>query len=229
MNPQQYQMIPIARIENDYNDKFGIPRQSGMTGAVSRIVFEPDFRIADAIRGIEEFSHLWLLWIFSENTEKGWHPTVRPPRLGGNERRGVFATRSPFRPNFIGMTCVRLESVRYEEGPGHVLLVSGADLMDGTPIIDIKPYVSMDRIPDANCGFSEDNAGYRLDVAVSDPSALEAVPADKRPVLLETLALDPRPSYHDDPERIYGFRFAGFEVKFRVEGGVLTLLSCEEI
>lgn len=227
MNPQ-YTIKPVARILTDYQSKFGIPRQSGMTGSTGRIVFEPEFRNPDAVRGIEEFSHIWLLWVFSENLDKGFSPTVRPPRLGGNERRGVFATRAPFRPNHIGMSCVKLESVDYNASNGPVLIVSGVDILDGTPIIDIKPYVSMDCIPDAVCGFSDAAAGYRLEVRADD-SVLSDFPKSKTAALLETLAMDPRPSYHDDPDRIYGFHFAGFEVKFKVSDGILTVTGCQKL
>ena len=227
MNPQQYTVTPVARIHTDYQSKFGIPRQSGMTDSKGIIVFEPGFRNPDAVRGIEEFSHLWLLWVFSENVDKEFTPTVRPPRLGGNERRGVFATRAPFRPNHIGMSCVRLESVDYDSPDGPVLKVSGADMLDGTPIIDIKPYVSMDCIPDAACGFSDAALGYRLKVSVPDESVLSPVPLEKRQALSDILALDPRPSYHNDPERVYGLPFAGLEVRFTVDGHRLTVRSVE--
>ena len=227
---ETYQFNVIAKIHTDFPDKFGLPRQSGIVKGLSgRIVFEPEYRDFSAVRELAQYSHIWAIWIFSR-TEKGkkWSPTVRPPRLGGNERRGVFATRAPFRPNHIGMSCVRLESVDYDSPDGPVLKVSGADMLDGTPIIDIKPYVSMDCIPDASCGFSDAALGYRLKVSFPDESVLSPVPLEKRQALSDILTLDPRPSYHDDPERVYGFLFAGFEVKFTVSGGVLTVVSCEK-
>lgn len=209
---------PIAHIESDFTSKFGIPRQSGLVeGLFSRIVFEPEFRNPDALRGIEDFSHLWLIWQFSENVEKGWSPTVRPPRLGGNQRKGVFATRSPFRPNALGLSCVELISVETDPTLGPVLVVKGADLMNGTPIFDVKPYVPFsDSHPDALGGFADKAYGYSLKVEFP-PKLLEKVPEAKREALTGILAQDPRPRYQHDPQRIYGFPFAGLEIKFRVD------------
>ena len=217
----------IARIETDFSTKFGIPRQAGVVEALEgRIVFEPEFRNPDAIRGIEGFSHLWLIWQFSEAVRSDWSPTVRPPRLGGNVRMGVFATRSPFRPNPLGLSCVRLLGVKQDPARGPVLLVAGADLMNGTPIYDIKPYLPYaDCKPDASGGFAPD-AGARLMVSVA-PGAEEKIPAEKRAALRGVLENDPRPRYQDDPSRVYGLSFAGQNVRFRVESGALTVLSVE--
>ncbi len=213
-------MNVIARIRSELPTKFGIPRQSGLVEKLeSVIVFEPSFRSPEALRGIEEWSHLWLIWLFSENADSGWSPTVRPPRLGGNRRVGVFATRSPFRPNPIGLSCVKLIGTEQAEGLGTVLRVSGADLMDGTPILDIKPYLPLaDCKPEASGGFAAERESYSLDVTI--PAELAArLPEGKAEVLAAILAQDPRPAYHDDPQRVYGFPFAGFEVKFRVSEG----------
>lgn len=215
---------PIAYIKSPFASKFGIPRQSGLSDVQAEIVFEKDYRIADALRGLEDYSHLWLIWGFSENLEKGWSPTVRPPRLGGNKRIGVFATRSPFRPNGLGLSSVKLEEIKTDPELGPVIVVSGADLMDGTPIFDIKPYISMDCHPDAVCGFQEHTRDHRLQVDMpSDMLAL--IKADYRDGLLECLAQDPRPSYQDDPDRVYGFPFAGFDVRFTVDGDKLTVVE----
>lgn len=219
----------IARIRSDFPAKFGIPRQSGLVeGLRAEIVLEPAYREPDALRGLEGFSHLWLIWLFSEAVREGWSPTVRPPRLGGNTRMGVFATRSPFRPNPIGLSAVRLEGIREDARSGPVLLVSGADLMDGTPILDLKPYLPFaDSYPQAAGGFAEQNRGGQLQVEC--PAALLAqVPADHRQALTDVLAQDPRPSYHADPQRVYGMEFAGLEVKFRVQGRVLTVLEIRQ-
>jgi len=215
----------VARMRSDFPSKFGIPRQSGLvTELNSTIVFEPEFRNPDALRGIEGFSHLWLIWEFSAAVRKEWSPTVRPPRLGGNTRVGVFATRSPFRPNPLGLSCVKLEGVELNTPEGPVLHVSGADLMDGTPIFDIKPYVPYaDCHPEAKEGFAP--APIRqLEVSFPHP-LLELVPQNRREALQGVLACDPRPSYQDDPARIYGMSFAGLEVSFRVEGNQLFVLS----
>ena len=218
----------IARIHTDFPTKFGIPRQSGLIETLkAEIVFEPEYRNPDALRGIEDFSHLWLLWEFSEVVQEGWSPTVRPPRLGGNKRVGVFATRSPFRPNAVGLSCVKLEGIELHTDRGPVLHVSGADLMDGTPIYDIKPYLPfVDSHPEASGGFTDQTKEYGLQVEVSE-SLLDMVAEDKREALKAVLAHDPRPSYQNDPERIYGMEFAGYEVKFRVEEGTLYVINVE--
>lgn len=223
----EHTMKVIARIHSDFPEKFGIPRQSGLVPALrARIVFEPAFRNEDALRGIEGFSHLWLIWQFSAAVRDTWSPTVRPPRLGGNERVGVFATRSPFRPNAIGLSCVRLEGVRREEGLGTVLLVSGADLMDGTPIYDIKPYLPYaDAHPEALGGFAP---APKETIAVDcPPELLQKLPEGQRAALTGVLAQDPRPPYQDDPERVYGMSFGGFAVRFCVSGGTAYVLSVE--
>lgn len=218
------QMRVIAHIRSDFPTKFGIPRQSGLVDSLeATVVFAPEFRNPDALRGIEGFSHLWLLWQFSEAARERWAPTVRPPRLGGNARLGVFATRSPFRPNPIGLSCVRLTAVETEPELGPVLRVAGADLMDGTPILDIKPYLPYaDSRPEALGGFAANPPGERLRVACP-PELLDGFTARQRQALLDLLAEDPRPAYHSDPERVYGFAFAGAEIRFSVEGEVLTV------
>lgn len=214
----------IAKIHNDYKEKFGIPRQSGLDGnLISRIVFEPEYRVAEAIRGIDSFSHLWLIWKFSQSVREDWSPTVRPPRLGGNKKVGVFATRSPFRPNPIGLSSVRLLGIEKSRELGSVLLVGGADLLDQTPIYDIKPYISFsDSHPDAKDGFAEEFKDYSLTVDFST-ALKETVSEDKLETLMEILKQDPRPSYHNDPEREYGMRFANYEIFFKVSSGVLTV------
>lgn len=214
----------IARIHSDFPSKFGIPRQSGLVEALkARVVFEPDFRSPEAVRGLEGFSHIWLIWQFSQAVREDWSPTVRPPRLGGNQRVGVFATRSPFRPNPIGLSCVKLEKVDYTAPGGPVLLVRGADLLDGTPIFDVKPYVPLaDCRPQAVGGFSDQHREDGLSVDFP-PALLEQVPEEKRAALLGVLAQDPRPSYQHDPQRVYGMAFAGLEVRFTVEGHTLTV------
>ena len=221
------QMKVIARIRSDFPTKFGIPRQSGIVPVVSTIVFEPEYRVDEALRGIEGYSHLWLIWEFSQAVREDWSPTVRPPRLGGNTRMGVFATRSPFRPNPIGLSSVRLVGMEKTE-EGTVLLVEGADLCDGTPILDIKPYLPFtDSHPDAVGGFSDPIREKELRVEIS-PELLEKVPENKRDALQKVLAHDPRPSYQHDPERVYGMAFAGMEVKFRVDGDLLTVAAVEK-
>ncbi len=212
----------IARIRTDFPTKFGIPRQSGIVGELEGvIVFEPEFRVKESLRGLEGWSHLWLIWQFSEAVRDEWSPTVRPPRLGGNKRMGVFATRSPFRPNAIGLSCVRLVGVEHTSDSGDVIRVAGADLMDGTPILDIKPYLPLaDCHPEALSGFAGEREGYSLGVEIPEKLAGK-FPADKLSALKAVLSQDPRPAYQDDPERVYGFPFAGYEVKFRVENGVL--------
>lgn len=216
----------IAHICSPFPTKFGIPRQSGLVDALrATVVFEPEFRNADALRGLEGFSHLWLIWEFSEARRDGWSPTVRPPRLGGNARMGVFATRSPFRPNPLGLSCVRLEGIRHDAALGAVLDVSGADLMDGTPIYDVKPYLPYaDCKPEAVGGFAASGEGRLLTVR-ADEALLAGLPARTREALLGVLAHDPRPSYQNDPDRVYGMAFGGCEVRFSVDGETLTVRS----
>lgn len=220
----------IAHIQSDFATKFGVPRQSGLVDELrARIVFEPEYRNADAVRGLEEFSHIWLVWQFSKAVREEWSPTVRPPRLGGNKRIGVFATRSPFRPNALGLSSVRLERVEIDSELGPVLHVAGADLMDGTPIYDIKPYIAYaDAHSDATGGFVD--AVARRTLRVDCPQELlVCVPEEKRGALLGVLAQDPRPSYQDDPERVYAMGFAGFDVKFTVDGECLTVCAVEHV
>lgn len=216
----------IAHICSPFPTKFGIPRQSGLVDALrATVVFETEFRNADALRGLEGFSHLWLIWEFSEARRDGWSPTVRPPRLGGNARMGVFATRSPFRPNPLGLSCVRLEGIRHDAALGAVLDVSGADLMDGTPIYDVKPYLPYaDCKPEAVGGFAASGEGRLLTVR-ADETLLAGLPARTREALLGVLAHDPRPSYQNDPDRVYGMAFGGCEVRFSVDGETLTVRS----
>ncbi len=213
---------PIAKIRTDFPSKFGIPRQAGIVQPLlGTVIFEPEYRVDEALRGLEQFSHIWLIWGFSENYGREWSPTVRPPRLGGNTRMGVFATRSPFRPNELGLSCVRLLGI-HRDAEGSVLEVAGVDMMDGTPIYDIKPYIPYaDCIPEAACGFAPD-AGTTLSVCFSE-DLLQKVPEKKRAGLLAVLANDPRPRYQKDPERIYGMDFAGLEIFFRVEKELLTV------
>lgn len=218
----------IAHIHTDYREKFGIPRQSGLAETRGRIVFLPEYRDTNAFRGIEGYSHLWLLWQFSEAMREEWLPMVHPPRLGGNMLMGVFATRSPFRPNAIGLSSVRLESLTFEEKEGPVLTVVGADILDGTPIFDIKPYLAYtDSHPDARGGFSDPVRDYRLEVEFPQ-QLLEKIPTEKRAALLQILSQDPRPSYQDDPTRRYGFRFSDFDVRFHVRDSVLTVCDVAE-
>ncbi len=218
----------IAKIHTDFPSKFGIPRQSGLVPELlAEIVFEPKYRDASALKGLEGFSHLWLLWKFSESVCEDWRPTVRPPRLGGNKRIGVFATRSPFRPNPIGLSCVRLIEIKHNTERGVVLVVSGADLMDGTPIYDIKPYIPYtDNRPDAVGGFADDVFGDKLQVEIPDELA-QMLTEDKLTALKAVLRNDPRPAYQNDESREYGFDFAGFSVKFVVKQDVLTVVSIE--
>lgn len=218
-----YQTKIIAHIHNDFKSKFGVPRQSGLVNElVSTIVFEPEFRDSTALRGIEQFSHLWIIWQFSEAVRENWSATVRPPRLGGNKRMGVFATRSPFRPNAIGLSSVKLEGIEHT-AEGTVLLVSGADLINGTPILDIKPYLPFtDCHTDAIGGYADEKFDYSLKVEISD-DLLSRVPYDKREGLIGVLSQDPRPSYQNDETRVYGFEFGENEIKFTVSDGILTV------
>lgn len=216
---------PIAHICTDFPTKFGIPRQSGLADTKGKIIFEPEYRNPDALRGLEGYSHIWLIWEFSESVRDEWSPTVRPPRLGGNERVGVFATRSPFRPNPLGLSCVRFLQMKKEDSQGMVLYVEGVDLMDGTPIYDIKPYLPyVDCHPDARGGFAEGVQEYALEVEFPE-QWLSLVPEEQRKPLVQILSQDPRPSYQKDPERIYGMEYADLEVRFRVKGR--SLLVCE--
>ncbi len=220
------EMQVIATMKSDFTTKFGIPRQSGLVPELtSTIVFEPEFQNSDALRGLEDFSHLWIIWQFSEAVRKDWSPTVRPPRLGGNKRLGVFATRSPFRPNAIGLSSVKILGVEHTSQHGPVIHVSGADLMDGTPILDIKPYIPYcDCHPDAAGGFTDTAEDFIL--KVNFPAMLlQKVPESKQEALIEVLSHDPRPSYQNDSERIYGLNFAGLDVRFRVEEKTLTVIE----
>ncbi len=222
-------ITPIARMHSDFPAKFGIPRQSGLVEALeSRIVFEPAFRNPDALRGIEGYSHLWLIWQFSQAVRADWSTTVRPPRLGGNTRMGVFATRSPFRPNSLGLSCVRLLGLEKTDRFGTVLRVGGADLMDGTPIFDIKPYIPYsDSHPDALGGFTDGAGDFLLEVDFPAP-LLARIPENKRQALLGVLSHDPRPSYQSDPDRVYGLTFAGLDVRFTVRDNRLTVQAVQE-
>ncbi len=228
MTMEQHTLKVIARIESDFKTKFGVPRQSGLVPELTaRVVFEPEYRNPDALRGIEGFDRLWLIWQFSESVLDEWRPTVRPPpRLGGNARMGVFATRSPFRPNPLGLSCVVLDRVEWDAPDGPALVVSGADLMDGTPIYDVKPYAPYaDAFPDARGGFASTRPEtVRVDFP---PELLAKVDADRRAALLGVLAHDPRPRYQDDPARVYGMAFGTWEVRFRVADGVLTVVEVE--
>ena len=223
------EMHPIAHMRSDFPTKFGIPRQSGLVEELrSVIVFEPEYRSEDALRGIEDFSHLWLIWQFSQAVREGWSPTVRPPRLGGNTRMGVFATRSPFRPNNLGLSCVRLLEVKHTQQYGTVLIVGGADLLDGTPIFDIKPYIPYsDSRPEAAGGFTDRVGDFLLDVKFPQ-ELLEKLPADKQAAAVGVLSHDPRPSYQRKPGRVYGLNFAGLDIRFTVEDAVLTVQSVEK-
>lgn len=218
----------VARIRSDFSQKFGIPRQSGLVEELeAAIVFEPEYRDPEALRGLEGFSHLWLIWEFSKAKRDTWSPTVRPPRLGGNQRLGVFATRSPFRPNPIGLSCVKLLGVDLHTPDGPVIRVAGADLLDGTPIYDIKPYLPYaDCKPDAVGGFASQPKEATLEVDIPT-ELLSAIPENKLASLRGVLAQDPRPSYQDDPDRVYGMTFGGLEVKFRVHGTLLTVCQVE--
>ena len=221
---------PIAKMHSDFPTKFGIPRQSNLVDALeSVIVFEPEFRNPDALRGIEGFSHLWIIWQFSEAVRQEWSPTVRPPRLGGNTRMGVFATRSPFRPNHLGLSCVKLIDIEHTEKEGTVLRVAGADLMDGTPIFDIKPYIPYsDSFPEAKGGFTDTAEDFLLDVAFP-PQLLEILPECKRQAAIGVLSHDPRPSYQRKPDRVYGLVFAGFDIRFTVKDKTLTVCEVKKM
>ncbi len=218
----------VATIRSDFPSKFGIPRQSGIASALkAQIVFEPEYRDANAVRGLEGFSHIWVIWQFSMAVGKGWSPTVKPPRLGGNTRMGVFATRSPFRPNNIGLSCVKLESIEYSREEGPILHVLGADLLDGTPIYDIKPYLPhVDSHPEAMGGFTNQNKEYELEVEFPK-EWLQLVPQEKREALIQVLSQDPRPPYQSDANRIYGMEFADLEIKFKVNEKLLTVCKIE--
>lgn len=225
---QEHTMKVIARIHSDFQEKFGIPRQSGLVPELeARIVFEPEYRNPHTVMGLEEYSHIWLLWEFSQAVRENWSPTVLPPRLGGNTHMGVFATRSPFRPNPIGLSSVRLEKIELDTGIGPVLYVAGADLLDGTPIYDIKPYLAYtDSHPRAACGFADRVRDYALEVVFPE-ELLRILPEEKRAAALGILRQDPRPSYQNDPERRYGTAFAGYDIRFHVKDGVLTV--CEVV
>lgn len=220
---------PIAKIYTQFPEKFGIPRQSGLVATVGKIVFEPDYRNPDALRGLSDYSHLWLIWGFSLNEQKSWTPTVRPPRLGGNKRVGVFATRSPFRPNPLGLSSVEIQKIAQEEEAGMVIYVLGADLAHGTPIYDIKPYLPYtDAHPEAKGGFAHDKLGYKLRVTLS-PEAKDSLPPDKEELLTSLLAEDPRPAYHQDPQRIYKMTVLDMEIEFAVSEGMLTILKAKPL
>lgn len=223
-------MQVIARIKSDFPTKFGIPRQSGLVEELqATIVMEPEFRNPDMLRGIDGFSHLWLIWQFSANADKAWSPTVRPPRLGGNTRLGVFATRSTYRPNFIGLSSVKLEGLEHTKDFGTVIHVSGADLMDGTPIFDIKPYIPYgDCHPDATGGFTDTAGSYLLDVDFPQELICK-LPEKKRNAAIGILSHDPRPSYQKDSDRVYGISFAGFDIRFTVKDNILTVIEVKQI
>lgn len=226
----KFEIHPIALMKSDFPTKFGIPRQSGLVSELrSTIVFEPEFRNADALRGMEGFSHLWLIWQFSEAVRSDWSPTVRPPRLGGNTRMGVFATRSPFRPNHLGLSCVQLLGIEQTEEFGMVIHVGGADLMDGTPIFDIKPYIPYsDAYPEALGGFTDTASDFLL--SVNFPAELlQKLPAAKQEAAVSVLSHDPRPSYQRQSGRVYGLTFAGFDIRFQVEENVLTVIEVQKV
>ncbi|MBQ8210333.1 MAG: tRNA (N6-threonylcarbamoyladenosine(37)-N6)-methyltransferase TrmO [Clostridia bacterium] len=217
-------MKKIATVYTDFPTKFGVPRQSGLCEELTgKIIFEPEYRVSDAFKGLDGFSHIWVIWQFSEAVRDSWSPTVRPPRLGGNKRVGVFATRSPFRPNNIGLSCVKLEKVEHKENNSPVLYVSGIDMMNGTPVYDIKPYIPLtDCRADATDGFTAYTKDYSLDVVFCD-ELLDILPESKRDAAIKMLALDPRPSYIEDESRIFGVGFAGYDIKFKVKDGILTV------
>ena len=223
-----YKIKPIAVIKNDFTSKFGIPRQSGILDKMeSKIVFEPEYRVGEALRGIEQYSHLWLIWLFSQSVDDKSRPTVRPPRLGGNKRVGVFATRSPFRPNSLGLSSVKLKEVLNTSDCGKILIVTGADLMDDTPIFDIKPYVKYsDSHPEAECGFSDEFKDYSLKVVIPE-DIKKSLPEEKLETITDILRNDPRPSYQHDPEREYSFEHGGISISFKVDGEVLTVTKAD--
>lgn len=227
---EQVEIQIIARMHSDFPSKFGIPRQSGLVEQLQSIlVFEPEFRNPDALRGIEEYSHLWIIWQFSQAVRDGWSPTVRPPRLGGNTRMGVFATRSPFRPNNLALSCVKLLEVRHTQEYGDVLVVGGADLMDGTPIFDVKPYIPYsDSKPQATGGFTDRVGDFLLTVDFPE-DLLRLLPEEKRAAAIGVLSHDPRPSYQRKPGRIYGLQFSCFDIRFTVEGNRLTVLEVQKV
>ena len=220
-------MRPVAYIKSDFTSKFGIPRQSGLADLEAEIHFYPEYQNPEAVRGLEEYSYLWLIWEFSRSIRKEWSPTVRPPKLGGNTRVGVFATRSPFRPNPIGLSSVQLTGITLDPQEGPVIHIQGADLLDGTPIYDIKPYLPyVDSHPEAKGGFAEEKKDYKLDVNFPE-MYLEQIPAEKRAALIQILEQDPRPSYQKDPVRIYGMSYAGMEIHFRVDKETLYVTEVE--
>lgn len=219
----------IAYLRSDFPEKFGIPRQSGLVNSIAKIVFTPEYRNPDALRGLEQYSHLWIIWQFSEAVREDWSPTVRPPRLGGNKRMGVFATRSPYRPNPIGLSSVKIEKIETDTKDGPVITVSGADIMDNTPIYDIKPYLAyVDSHPEASDGFSLNQHEGTLDVIVSNELEL-LLPADKKQTIMELLSQDPRPQYQNSPERIYTMSYGDQDISFTVDGNTLTVKCVKNI
>lgn len=216
----------IAKIKTDMPDKFGVPRQSGIVEELTgKIIFEPEYRVREAVRGLEEFSHLWVIWQFSENLRSSWSPTVRPPRLGGEIRKGVFATRSPFRPNPIGLSCVKIEKIEFTKELGPVISVSGVDMTDDTPIYDIKPYITYtDSRPDAKQSFAGDFINYGLKVDFPE-KLLSLIPDEKQAGIIGILRHDPRPAYQDSPDRVYGVRYLDFDVHFKVKDNILTVIN----
>lgn len=220
----------IAKIKTDMPDKFGVPRQSGIVEELTgKIIFEPEYRVREAVRGLEEFSHLWVIWQFSENLRSSWSPTVRPPRLGGEIRKGVFATRSPFRPNPIGLSCVKIEKIEFTKELGPVISVSGVDMTDGTPIYDIKPYITYtDSRPDAKQSFAGDFIDYGLKVDFPE-KLLSLIPDEKQAGIIGILKHDPRPAYQDSPDRVYGVRYLDFDVHFKVKDNILTVIDIVKI
>lgn len=219
---------PIAFIKSDFKEKFGIPRQSGRVETISKIVFEKEFQNPDCLRGIEEFSHLWILFDFSLNHKDNWSATVRPPRLGGNKRKGVFASRSPFRPNSIGLSCVKLEKIKKSEKDGICLIIKGADCLDNTPVYDIKPYIPYcDCIKDAKGSYAQENENYFLEVEINE-DLINIIPSEKRQIVIDCLAQDPRPSYHQDEKKIYHWNFAEFNISFIVKNKKLIVLNIKK-